>query len=123
MPKIIAMTSAEKRSKKLLYSFLDKKQKRQLAAHGWFEITASDGKTYEVGDVYGFKLSYVRRRREWLGCPCCTHRKIDTILDARPYIIKSDYNWTYYPIFDQMLHQMLALQTDAKKFIRTACKS
>ncbi len=118
MPKIPRPTDpADRKAKKLLYSFLTERQKRSLRKNGWFEIVGSDGRTYDIGQVTKNtypRTSFVRVRGEWLGeqykCSCCRYPpQRDTILDARPILRRGRYNQARLSIYDEMLHQMLAL--------------
>lgn len=94
---------SQKRAEELLLSFLDERQQEQLRKYGQFEVVGSDGQTYliETGDYSGnvMLMKGGRAMRRY----CCYPRFCETV-----------------PLADLILGQVLALKTDARRFVQIA---
>ena len=95
----------EKRAEELFLSFLTKEQKESLAECGFFEVTGSDGDIYRIF-TYSHSGNILWLRPPGVGRYICCYPQ-------RPMS-------GYLPRFDRILGQMLAIQTDAKNFLKVA---
>jgi hypothetical protein len=104
---LVDRTEPEGRSLELLLEFLTRTQRRTFLDEGWFIVTGSDGRRYQVWDPRRSGMPY---RNVWLVTSC--NRKIRSL---EVYLHYNDLTC------DRMLAQLLAIQSDAGRFDRISC--
>lgn len=97
---------AVEKSKSLLLSFLSPEQQGQLSKTGKFKVTAPSETVYEL-DSRSRNYNIV----DW------THgKRLCAVLGGNPF----EHGYREMPIFDQLLAQMLMIETDEAKFLQIA---